>query len=82
MTNFEWLTSITPMPAEDWHSDPVIRISDIPNHQFYKKDEKYYRAVIDPQHIKGISYGYAYNCFSDITWLELLNSLKRFSWGS
>lgn len=80
MTNFEWLSSINPMPPSDWHNDSVIRISDIANYQFYNKDEKYYRAVIDPQAIKGISYGYAYNCFSDISWLELLNSLKRFSY--
>jgi hypothetical protein len=80
MTNLAWLQSITPVSNEQWHDELVIRVSNIEHHQFYSKVEKQYRAVINPADIKGISYAYSYNCFNDITWLELLNSLKRFDY--
>lgn len=77
MDNFNWLKEIANINEKHWHQDNVIRYWDIPNHEFYDK-EKRYTAYIKPPDIKGIDYAYAYNCSSDITWLEILNRLKRF----
>lgn len=77
MDNFNWLKEIANINEKHWHQDNVIRYWDIPNHEFYDK-EKRYTAFIKPTDIKGIDYAYAYNCFNDITWLDLINRLKRF----
>ena len=78
MNNYEWLNSIYPIKSENWHFEKVIRVSDIENVNFYKHNKSFYRSRIKTSFIKGIDYAYAYNCFSDITWIELLNNLKRF----
>ncbi|MCR6642477.1 MAG: hypothetical protein NVV82_26680 [Sporocytophaga sp.] len=78
MDNFEWLSSIEPIGAQDWHSDLVVRYTDINNYEFYKKGKIYYKGRINTADIKGIEYAYNYNHDSDITWKQLLNSLKRF----
>lgn len=77
MDNFKWLKEVAGINDNHWHKDNVIRYWDIPDHEFYDK-EKRYTAFIKPTDIKGIDYAYEYNCFNDITWMELLNRLKRF----
>lgn len=77
MNNFDWLKKVADINNNYWHKDNVIRYWDIPNHEFYDK-EKRYITQIRPTDIKGINYAYEYNCFNDITWIQLLNQLKRF----
>lgn len=45
---------------------------------FKKRESGYYDDYINPAHIVGIEYAYAYNCFNAITWFDLINGLKRF----
>lgn len=74
----EWLKKIYPEFREnDWNYDNVIRIGQILNYSFYK-GTIFYKANINPKQIIGINYAWEYNCMRDITWLELLCSLKRF----
>ena len=79
-TNLEWLNSIAPIKDQLWQHEKVIGVTEIDNIQFYQRDCRCYRAVINPQDIKGIDYAYEYNFYEEITWLQLLNSLKRFNW--
>ena len=79
-TNLEWLNSISPIKDQPWQHEKVIRIAEIDNIQFYQRDCRCYRAVMNPQDIQGIDYAYEYNFYEEITWLQLLNSLKRFDW--
>lgn len=76
--NFEWLQSVVDVEDQPWHHDRVIRLNEIENHRFYKKSCRCYRALVNPLAIKGIDYWPEYNARKDISWIELLNELKRF----
>lgn len=77
-TNFEWLSERSNMQPQAWHQDKVLKISELEKSNFYKRGTKCFDAYINPEHIVGIDYAYSYNCFHEITWLDLINNLKRF----
>jgi len=77
--NLQWLNERYPIKPKKWHTEQVLRTHEIDNYRFYSQNPtKSYKDVIDPMDIKGIQYAYAYNDGSNINWIELLNSLKRF----
>lgn len=78
ISNFDWLSETCGIQAQSWHQDKVLKASQIENSKFYKRERDYYDDYINPAQIVGIEYGYAYNCFNEITWLDLINALKRF----
>ena len=78
-SNLDWLKKRCPIRPKKWHTEKVLRINEIENYRFYSRNStKTYRGNINPVDIKGIQYAYAYNDGSDITWIDLLNNLKRF----
>ncbi|MHA3045867.1 hypothetical protein AWR41_02265 [Riemerella anatipestifer] len=80
LNRLDWVKKIYPDFKEaKWMNDNVIRPEKIENYDFYEESNTY-EDYIDPSKIIGISYAYAYNCFNNITWLQLLNSLKRLNW--
>ena len=73
----DWIKKIHPnFKEEKWFHDKVISPNEIELFEFYEEDCSY-EDYINPNKIIGISYAFEYNSFSDITWIELLNSLKR-----
>jgi hypothetical protein len=77
-SNIEWLFELCNIKHKEWHQDKVLKPSQLEKSRFYIGEEKHFEAYINPEHIVGIEYAYSYNCFNEITWLELINSLKRF----
>lgn len=78
-SNLDWLKKRYPIRPKKWHTEKVLRINEIENYRFYSRNStKTYRGIISPLDIKGIQYAYAYNDGTDITWIDLLNNLKRF----
>ncbi|MDN4163863.1 hypothetical protein QWY31_00040 [Cytophagales bacterium LB-30] len=79
LSNLDWLKKRCPIQPKKWHTEKVLRINEIENYRFYSRNStKHYRGIINLADIKGIHYAYAYNDASDITWIDLLNNLKRF----
>lgn len=77
--NLQWLNERYPIKPKKWHTEQVLRIHEVEHFRFYSHNPtKSYKDVIDPMDIKGIQYAYAYNDGCNITWVDLLNSLKRF----
>lgn len=77
MDNFEWLNNIYPLENKPWYKDVVIRKDQVENFNSYESYIEY-TGKVNPQLIKGIEYADAYYYYSEITWKELLNNLKRF----
>ncbi len=78
ITNFAWLNkNIVEIGEEDWHDDMVMKISNIPDYEFFEPGSIEV-GNINPKDIKGINYFPDYNSSKDITWMGLLNELKRF----
>lgn len=78
ISNFGWLKELIAIEECDWYSSRVKRTEDVENYAFYDSEPSESEEIIDPRKIVGISYCYDYNSSSEITWIELLNSLKRF----
>lgn len=76
MYNFKWLSSICHIPVQPWHLDPVLRISDIQNIDFYSRQYKMYRSIINLSDIKGIEFGFSDFVEKDINWKSMLNDLS------
>lgn len=77
MENFEWLNNIYPLGDKPWYKDVVIREDQVENYNFYESYVEY-SGKVNPQLIRGIEYTFDYNFNSEINWIQLLNSLRRF----
>lgn len=81
LSRIDWIKEIYPDFVEsEWMHEAVISQADIKLFFLYETDRFEYEDYINPRDIIGIFYAFAYNWFSDISWTELLNSLKRFDW--
>ena len=78
MKNYDWLHQVCMIKEEAWYLEKVIRIDQVENHEFYEDTFTQYKAFVNPRQIRGIQYAYDYNDTNDITWMDLLNRLKRF----
>ncbi|MBT0550787.1 replication initiation protein [Riemerella anatipestifer] len=77
LNRLDWVKKIYPDFKEaKWMNDNVIRPEEIENYDFYEESNTY-EDYIDPSKIIGISYADDYNYYHDITWLQLLNELKK-----
>ncbi len=80
LNRIDWIQKIHPnFKEEKWFYDNVIRPNEIEHFEFYEESSTY-KDYINPNKIIGISYADAYNYDSDITWIELLNKLRRLDW--
>lgn len=80
LSNFDWLQEICQgkVSPQTWHNKKVLRLDEI-KHPYKQYTTKYYTGYIDPSKITGIDYAFGYNFTRDLSWLELLNGLRRFN---
>ncbi|MCD4665860.1 MAG: hypothetical protein K8R68_11375 [Bacteroidales bacterium] len=78
-SNYQWLKDVAGIESKSWHNDHVMHVGEIENSEYYIWGKRY-NMVIDPKLIKGIIYSYGYNDNRTITWIKLLESLKRFDY--
>lgn len=78
LTNFAWLQEICQgkVASQIWHNNRVLRLNEIVQSHTFRTE--FSVGCINPDQIIGIDYGFGYNFSSDISWIELLNSLHRF----
>lgn len=75
----EWIKSIYPeFSNEKWYDFEVFNPDrDINYYDFFDFVRTQEGVSISPQNVVGLRYGYAYNCFHHIKWIDMLYELKR-----